>query len=402
MTRFGVVLPVLMVAMAQQAEPRPDLHLATGVLAARALDRPTAGIAVAITRRSQVPSVLRAFGAADAGAKLEATTNTVFRIAAVSNYIDAVIVMKLVDERTLALDEDIATYVPDAPAGARRMTVRRLMMLPSANFPLLRAAVERVTGQPHASYAMSALFVPLQMTSTSICAPGNPITNAATGYESTAGALTAVPTTAASGHVCTTARDLATLESRLNAAQVISRASLGVMRSRGSLPDGTSIGYGLGAATGMLQGHRIVGHAGSGGGFSAALFTFPDDNLSIVVLTNTDNGGAARLAASIARSAFEIAAPKPADTAVPPDEASALAGTFESASGTFEVSACGTKLCVRTPGQDAVRELRRQEPYAYLLDTDVELRFTDTPSRDWLFLYTGGLLTDARHRVRSR
>jgi hypothetical protein len=38
----------------------------------------------------------------------------------------------------------------------------------------------------------------------------------------------------------------------------------------------------------------------------------------------------------------------------------------------------------------------------YVLDGDVDLRFPDTPSPDWLFIYTGGLLTDARHRVRSR
>jgi hypothetical protein len=59
-------------------------------------------------------------------------------------------------------------------------------------------------------------------------------------------------------------------------------------------------------------------------------------------------------------------------------------------------------MCVRTPGQDSPRELRRQGPNVYVLDADVELRFPDTASPDWVFVYTGGLLTDARHRVRSR
>jgi D-alanyl-D-alanine carboxypeptidase len=402
MTRFGVFLSLLLMLASQQLEPRPDLHLATGVHAARARERPTAGISVAITRRSPVPSVLRAFGAADVDGKVEATTNTVFRIAAVSNYIDAVLLMMLVDARKVALDEEVAAYLPNAPGGAGGTTVRQLMTLPSANFPLLRSVVEQVTGEPYASYAKKALFVPLRMTSSSICAPGETVTDAAAGYETKGGALIKVPVTGAAGHVCTTPRDLATLERELNAARVISRAGLGTMRSGASLPDGTSIDYGLGAAIGTLNGHRMVGHAGSGGGFSAALFTFPDDNLTIVVLTNTDNGGAATLAASIARSAFEIAAPTPADTAVPAAEASALAGTFASASGTTDVSPCGAKMCVRTPGQDSPRELRRQGPNVYVLDADVELRFPDTASPDWVFVYTGGLLTDARHRVRSR
>jgi hypothetical protein len=39
------------------------------------------------------------------------------------------------------------------------------------------------------------------------------------------------------------------------------------MRTPTALADGTKIDYGLGTRLGLLDGHRVLGHTGTGGGF---------------------------------------------------------------------------------------------------------------------------------------
>jgi glycosyltransferase involved in cell wall biosynthesis len=50
----------------------------------------------------------------------------------------------------------------------------------------------------------------------------------------------------------------------------------------------------------------VLGHTGSGGGFTTVLEDFPDDRLTIAVLINTEAAGANAVAADIARAAFGV------------------------------------------------------------------------------------------------
>ena len=172
------------------------------------------------------------------------------------------------------------------------------------------------------------------------------------------------------------------------------------MRTPTVLPDGTRIDYGLGTRLGVLQGRGAVGHTGGGGGFSASLITFPAERLTVVVLTNTGNGGAIPLAAAIARSAFEIGPRVLSDSSVPDSEAAALTGIFDSDSGSLEIYRCGSALCSRRPGTEQGQPLRRQEAFTYAVDPDLEIRFQpDRRPSEWVFAYNGGLLMDAKRRV---
>ena len=47
--------------------------------------------------------------------------------------------------------------------------------------------------------------------------------------------------------------------------------------------------YAMGLRTAILDGHRVIGHVGSIYGFNNEVLTFPDDGLTVIVLTNTDN-----------------------------------------------------------------------------------------------------------------
>ena len=64
--------------------------------------------------------------------------------------------------------------------------------------------------------------------------------------------------------------------------------------------------------------HRSVGQHGSLLGYSGCLYDFPEDQLTVVVLTNTESQNAYAIAKALARVALNLPdLPKPA--AAPPD-----------------------------------------------------------------------------------
>ena len=60
------------------------------------------------------------------------------------------------------------------------------------------------------------------------------------------------------------------------------------MWTAGKLNDGGDCPYGFGWRLNPYQGHKNIGHSGSTSGFSASLQRFPDDNLTVIVLCNSD------------------------------------------------------------------------------------------------------------------
>jgi hypothetical protein len=184
---------------------------------------------------------------------------------------------------------------------------------------------------------------------------------------------------------------------------VLTPPSLALMRAPTTLADGTKIDYGLGTRLGSLDGHRVLGHTGSGGGFRAVLMSFPDDHLTIAVLMNAGNGSRppVAIAADIARAVLALPAKTLRDEPVPPEELAALVdATLDSDEGPVEGFARDGKLHYRLPGTPIEGVLLRQAPYVYALDPDTEIRFIVRDGRAaWAIVYTGGLLMDAKYRV---
>ncbi len=182
--------------------------------------------------------------------------------------------------------------------------------------------------------------------------------------------------------------------------------ALAIMRTPTTLADGTQIDYGLGTRLGSLEGHRVLGHTGSGGGFRSLLVAFPGDHLTIAVLMNTDNGSPSPLsvAAQIACAALGLAPNTVLDSPVPKDELAALAGvTFDSDERPVETFASGERLHFRIPGTPVEGVLRRLAANAYALDASTEVRFVvHGGGAAWSIVYEGGLLMDAKYRIAPR
>jgi CubicO group peptidase (beta-lactamase class C family) len=114
------------------------------------------------------------------------------------------------------------------------------------------------------------------------------------------------------GAMRSTVQDLVTWQHALFTNKVVSAKSVTEMTTPGKLKDGklssTNIfrtpgapppparrdppsTYALGLSVGTTGGHKAITHTGGIQGFNCYVGTFPDDHLTVVVLTNTSSGG---------------------------------------------------------------------------------------------------------------
>ncbi|MGH8249177.1 MAG: serine hydrolase domain-containing protein [Steroidobacteraceae bacterium] len=121
-------------------------------------------------------------------------------------------------------------------------------------------------------------------------------------------------------------------------------------------------GYGLGIRLGSLAGHRMIGHTGDAAGGTAVLAEYPDDDLLIVVATNTRGKGvpwAIGIQAEIARTLLGIEIGKPLDQPTPKALLADAPGFYVSPEGSFCVSARDDSLFVAYDDESPVRLLHQ-------------------------------------------
>jgi len=421
------------------------------VIARHSLDRPNAGISIAVARDGKL-ILARAYGVADRSHAVDVTPDSIFHIASISKNIAAAAVLSLVDQGLVRLDDDVTRYVPAAPTHGQRVTLRQLLNHTSGifsftslrdaeanealdlthaqilasikdraldftpgtswrydntGFYLVGMVVEQVTGQAYATYIRDHFFHPLGMSSSSLCTIHDNVPDLVSAYVRQNNALVPAPFMTwmlpfSAGSVCSTATDLTRWQLALDSGQVLRPATLALMRRPTELADGTRVDYGLGTRLGSFLGRRVLGHTGSGGGFTTVLEDFPDDRVTITVLVNTEAAGANAVAADIARTAFEVSESPLRDLPAPARELAAIAGTFESDEGPVNLTPCGERLCADLPGVTVERRVHRREaPFVYAIDRDTTVRFIQRRGRvDWAFVYSAGLMMDAKRRTR--
>jgi hypothetical protein len=107
------------------------------------------------------------------------------------------------------------------------------------------------------------------------------------------------------------------------------------------------------------------------------------------------------IAGALARAALGLAPREPIDLPVPADEARAIAGTFDSDDGPIELFACGERICFRSPDRAVRGTQKRRAPFVYDVGPEVVVRFDRRVERPrWAFVYSAGLLTDAKRRTK--
>lgn len=181
----------------------------------------------------------------------------------------------------------------------------------NSGYLLLGLIIEKVSQQPLAQALQLLLFDPLGLDDTRLDDLGEIVPNRAQGYEKAPdsdvgfknAAFIAMEAAAGAGAIRSTAADLLDWHRALLGGKVLKPESLELMIQPGRLKDGrlASIAraaspgqssrspsdYGFGISIGQQNGRRTIGHGGAINGFNASLSTYPDEQITIVVLTNT-------------------------------------------------------------------------------------------------------------------
>jgi len=180
----------------------------------------------------------------------------------------------------------------------------------NSGYMLLGAVVEKVSGQRFDQFLHQNITEPLGLADTRMDDLAEILPNRASGYSRSEQAANGLVNAAfismsaagAAGALRSTPSDLLKWQHALFSGKVLRPDMLAEMVKPSVLADGrlSSLGrvsqqgpqtppeYGLGIAVEAKDGRRMIGHGGSINGFNAWLQTFPDERLSIVLLTNTD------------------------------------------------------------------------------------------------------------------
>jgi CubicO group peptidase (beta-lactamase class C family) len=291
---------------------------------------PIAGLSIAVSDHGR--TVLeKGYGYADQEAGAPATADTSYPIASVTKHFTAALILRLADQGKLSLDDPLSRFFPSARPRIGALTLRHLLDHTSGltrggpapraaalsviarggtaraqgedwdysnyNFSLLGLVIEQASGRDYAGYLHDEVVVPLGLTGTGYCEDGTAVPGRGRDYQSGRKALATTPYWMeprffAAGGVCSTVRDLVRFEKALEDGRVISPAALQAMRTPARLPDGLEADYGYGTRLGLTGGHRKLGHTGGGLSNKAVLARYPDDDLTVVVLLNTERTNA--------------------------------------------------------------------------------------------------------------
>jgi CubicO group peptidase (beta-lactamase class C family) len=169
---------------------------------------------------------------------------------------------------------------------------------------LLGYIVENASGTDYWLFLHEHILQPLGMIATTDRNPGVIITNRAAGYEQTNRLhinrdydLTDV---FAAGALVSTVGDLAKWSASLDSTNLLTAESKALMWKPHTLTDGKPAKYGFGWHIEKVDGRYVNGHGGATSGFSASIQRFPDHDLTVILLTNTDEMIATALARKVA------------------------------------------------------------------------------------------------------
>ena len=336
------------ICRAQALAPRVDSMVRAEIAAG-----PLAGVAVAAVRGRDT-LVMQGWGYADVENAAPVTPATVFRIGSITKQFTSALVMRLVERGALALDDTLGKLVPTVPPRWRGVTLRELLnhtsgipnytdskewqprwredMTPdtivslvrddtldfapgtkwsydNTGYVLLGMVLDRATGVRYPTLVFDSLARPLGLAGTQYCWERPIIPHRALGYDLARKTLRntqylSMTQPYSAGALCSTVGDLVRWTAALSSGRVVSPGSYATMTH----PTGaaTTANYGFGLVSDLVGPHRRIHHDGGINGFNSSLEYYPDDSLTVVVLSNTVPAPTNMIASNIARMIFGL------------------------------------------------------------------------------------------------
>jgi len=276
----------------------------------------------------------KGYGLADAARNLPNTPKTRFLIGSVTKQFTAMAILMLEAQGKLHVPDSICNYLPDCPALWQPITLQELLTHSSgitnytslesfqslvysqttsahmvqlirdqpldftpgtqweysnSNYLLLGLVVEHVSGQSYGDFLQQHILGPLGMTDTGY---GPWPADLAVGYLGVNHPVRLWdPSTAlGAGGIYSTVDDLYLWDQALYTERLLPRAALDRMFSA-QMPTGiASESYGYGWGIDRDHGHLVISHNGSLPGFESEIARYVDDHLTIIILSNRQDG----------------------------------------------------------------------------------------------------------------
>ncbi|HEY2466232.1 MAG TPA: serine hydrolase domain-containing protein [Terracidiphilus sp.] len=349
--RALAVLAAIAAPLAFAQSPLPPLdaqHIQAidNFVAAEMAHQKIPGLALGIYSRGTI-LLAKGYGQANVELSVPVRPETIFQSGSVGKQFVSAAIMMLVEEGKISLDDSITKYFPEAPATWKPILIRNLLSHTSGlseyesdnrtgpkgpfylrldfaeeelttrieampiewapgskwdyrntNYVLLGIIIHKVTGKFYADFLSERIFKPLGMPSTRLISEADIIPNRAAGYELHDGQLKnqswVSPTfnSTGDGALYFNVIDLAKWDAALYTTQLLKQSSLDRIWTVYPLNDGkpNPAGYGFAWFVGEQNHHKRIEHGGAWQGFTTDISRYPDDSLTVVVLTNLDAG----------------------------------------------------------------------------------------------------------------
>ena len=180
----------------------------------------------------------------------------------------------------------------------------------NSGYALLALIVEHISGQSFADFLNENIFLPLDMLGTVAYEDGiSTVFNRAYGYtfSNDIYRLNDQSFTSAvlgDGGIYSSTADMVLWDQALYTAQLVPFDVLNEAFISGTLNSGAKIGYGFGWVLDTYLYRKRVSHTGSTTGFKNVYQRYPNERLSIIVLTNRSTGSPKDIANGIAETIF--------------------------------------------------------------------------------------------------
>lgn len=310
------------------------------------------GLSLAVLKDGK-PVKVKGYGIANLELDTRATPATVYQIGSVSKQFIAAGIVLLAQEGKVGLDDPVGKYIEDTPEAWRAITVRHalthtsglvretpeLQLKAQSDIDAIRSAyslplsfepgekwqysnlgyfvlaeiISRAARIPWPQYIQQRIFLPLGMSATRTTTVEELVSQRASGYHWMDGSkyrnAQIVPGVRPSGAFLSSVLDLARWDAVWYSDEMFSPQQRELMWTPVTLNDGSEKPYGFGWEVGTTGGHRQVKHAGTMLGFRSQLLRFPDDRLTVIVLTNATQSSPEKVALGVA--AFYIPDLKP-------------------------------------------------------------------------------------------
>jgi len=243
------------------------------------------------------------------------TPSTIYRLGSVTKQFTAMAIMQLYDKQLLQLNDYVSKYFPGTlngdkitiknllthTSGVKESLDKELTFTPGSQisysntgYDLLGKIIEKVSGKSYENYLLENIFKPLGMNNSGYEHPEMIISNHATGYKFSENGTykdtgeSDVSAAFSAGALYSTTEDMYKWDQALYTEKLVRASTLNQVFSQAILNDGSTIKYGFGWMISQTGGLKEVGHGGDITGFNTYIARYPDEQYTVIVLSNIE------------------------------------------------------------------------------------------------------------------